>query len=219
MGIDFARILRQATTVLVGIGLTTFPLSTLADSGNGATPNPALLAALVAVGGGPEAFSAKTLRARLGGTAEAAKLSASLGADSLARFDDVFTFVVRDGLATMKQSGAPLPAAAPAPSDPKAVAVALFQAGAENGKLNVERLFDTLFSPNVHMHAMMAVGQRYGTAGETAYHQVFGRLVADVGGNGAPLASGDDDMKNMDMNGMDMKGMPMPSPTSTHAPA
>jgi hypothetical protein len=216
---------RRTTTALglaltVAVGAASMPATALAHPGHSdATPNPALLAALVAMGGGPTAFSAKTLRQQLGGSAEEAKLKAALGADSVTRFDDVFTFVVLDGLNTMKQGGAALPAPAPSPSDTKAVASALFKAGLDNGSFDVEHLFDTLFSQNAHMHAMMAVAQKYGAAGETAYHQVFGRLVADVGGNGAPVSShADHHMDGMDMKGMDMKGMSMPSPAATQAP-
>jgi hypothetical protein len=228
--VKLARIFRRTTTTLAfalaaGIGAAAVPATAPAQQAQTrATPNPALLAALVAVGGGRSAFSARTLRKRLGGSAEEAKLKAALGPASVTRFDDVFTFAVLDGLATMKQTGATLPAPAPAPSDTKAVAAALFQAGLDDGKLDVERLFDTLFSENVHMHVMMAVGQKYGAAGETAYHQVFGRLVADVGGNGGPISSGAEhhmdgmDMKNMDMKGMDMKGMSLPAPAATQTP-
>ena len=77
----------------------------------------------------------------------------------------------------------------------------------------------TLVHRHMHMHAMMAVGQKFGAPGESAYHQVFGRLVADVGGNGAPVDLKADEhvhhMKGMDMKGM---GMPMALPTAPHAP-
>ena len=190
------------------------PTTASAHPGDGtAKQNPALLASLIAVGGGADAFSAKTLRMHLGGSAEEAKLKAALGAATVPRFDDVFTFVVNDALKTMKKSGAALPAPAPAPADTKAVAVALYKAGLDDGKFDVEHLFDTLFSQNVHMHAMMAVAQKYGGPGESAYHQVFGKLVADIGGNGKGGDITADPMHHM--NGMDMKGMSMPSPAAT----
>ncbi len=208
--------LTAAVSLAVAIVVTSIlPTATSAHPGEGtAKPNPALLASLVALGGGAKAFSAKTMRMHLGGSAEEAKLKAGLGAATVPRFDDVFTFVVNDALATMKKNGAMLPAPAPAPSDTKAVAVALYKAGLDEGKFDVEQLFDTLFSQNVHMHAMMAVAQKYGGAGESAYHQVFGKLVADIGGNGK---GGDATANAMhhEMNGMDMKGMPMPSPAAT----
>jgi hypothetical protein len=56
----------------------------------------------------------------------------------------------------------------------------LYQAGLHDGAFDVERLFDTLFSPAVHNHAMVAVGRKYGAAGETAYHVVLARLVQDL---------------------------------------
>jgi hypothetical protein len=94
------------------------------------------------------------------------------------RFDDVFTYVVLDGIGTMKRSGKPLPA--PSPTDAKAIAAALYQAGLHDGAFDVERLFDTLFSSAVHGHAMIAVGRKYGANGETAYHVVLARLVQDL---------------------------------------
>ena len=94
------------------------------------------------------------------------------------RFDDVFTFVVVDGVGTMKRSGKPLPAASP--TDANAVAAALYQAGLHDGAFDVERLFDALFSAAVHNHAMVAVGRKYGASGETAYHVVLARLVEDL---------------------------------------
>ena len=94
------------------------------------------------------------------------------------RFDDVFTYVVLDGIGTMKRSGKPLPP--PASTDAKVVAAALYQAGLHDGAFDVERLFDTLFSSAVHNHAMVAVGRKYGANGETAYHVVIARLVQDL---------------------------------------
>jgi hypothetical protein len=115
----------------------------------------------------------------------------------------------------MKQSGTVLPAPLPDPSDANALSTALYKAGVDDGKFNVETLFDTLFSPDVHMHAMMAVGQQYGGAGESAYHQVFGRMVVDVGGSGASFEDKAQPMHDMGtMKGMDMKGMNVPSPAA-----
>lgn len=200
-----------------GIGVAALSTAALAHPGHGAaTQNPALLSSLVTLGGGAVAFSAKTLRQRMGGPAEETKLATALGAASVTRFDDVFTFVVRDALASMKQNGTTLPA--PFSVDPKTVATALYNAGTQDGKFDVEHLFDTLFSSDVHMHAMMAVAKSYGAAGEAAYHQVFGQLVADAAGNGAAVSAPADPMHNMngmDMKGMNMGGMPMPFPAAT----
>lgn len=72
-----------------------------------------------------------------------------------------------------------VPVAAPAHPGHDDVA-ALYAAGLHDGAFDVERLFDTLFSPAVHGHAMVAVGRKYGAGGETAYHVVFARLVQDL---------------------------------------
>jgi len=64
----------------------------------------------------------------------------------------------------------------------------------------------------------MAVASRYGTPGELAYHQVLAHLVAEVGGNGAPISGAADEGMH-DMHDMhSMKGMSMPSSAPTHAP-
>lgn len=215
--------LMRRTAAVLSLALLV-PAAAFAHPGEGgATPNPALLSAVVAAGGGSAAFSAKTLRENLGGPAEAVKLRAKMGASAVTLYDDVFTFVVRDGLATMRKNGQALPAPNPSPSNGKALARALFKAGLHDGKFDIERLFDTLFSSSVHMHAMMAVAQKYGGPGESAYHQVLGRLVADVGGTGAPVdLKADEHMHHMgngaSMNGMHMKGMTMPSPAATTVP-
>ena len=146
-----------------------------------AAQNTALLAQVVALGGGADHFSAATFRRALSASSsgEDQALRGALGSATVDRFDDVFTYVVRDGIGTMKRSGKLLPAVSV--PDGKALASALYQAGLRDGAFDVERLFDTLFSPPVHDHAMVAVGRKYGAPGETAYHVVLARLVQDVG--------------------------------------
>lgn len=150
--------------------------------------NPALLSAIVALGGGADHFSAAVFRRAVcvATPDEEKKLRSSLGADTVARFDDVFTYVVGDGVATLKRSGAALPA--PVSTDAKTVAADLYAAGIHDGTFDVEHLFDTLFSPAIHMHAMVAVGRKYGESGETAYHTVLAKLVQDVGSPSAAAA-------------------------------
>ena len=140
-----------------------------------------LLAAVVALGDGGGAFSAGAFRRALApqGAPEDRALRASLGAATVDRFDEVFTYVVRDGVATLKRGAVTLPA--PLSTDPKVVAAALYRAGQHDGTFDVERLFDVLFSPSVHAHAMIAVGRTYGADGESAYHAVLARLVQDLG--------------------------------------
>jgi len=145
-----------------------------------ATQNAALLSAVVTLGGGPDHFSGATFRRALSARAasEDQTLRTAVGTAMVDRFDDVFTYVVLDGIGTMKRSGRPLPP--PSSADAKAVAAALYQAGLHDGAFDVERVFDTLFSPAVHNHAMVAVGRKYGADGETAYHVVLARLVQDL---------------------------------------
>ena len=151
-----------------------------------ATQNPALLSAVVTLGGGPDHFSAAAFRRALSmpATGEDQTLRTAVGSAVVDRFDDVFTYVILDGIGTMKRSGKPLPP--PTSTEAKAVAAALYQAGLHDGAFDVEHLFDTLFSPAVHNHAMIAVGRKYGANGETAYHVVFARLVQDLARPAAP---------------------------------
>jgi hypothetical protein len=213
---------RRAATLLILLFTTVVdPAMALTNSGEqNKASSQHLLAALIAVGGGPTTFSAQKLRRNLGGAAEEVKLRHTCGVAVVRRFDQVFTFVVNDALSTMKRSGAPLSSPIPDPANRQAVAKALFKAGLHNGQFNIEHLFDTLFSQEEHMHAMMAVEKKYGAPGESAYHQVFGQLIADVGNQGKPVEiKADEHMYNMhNMKGMDMKNMPMPSPAATQSP-
>ena len=140
-----------------------------------------LLAAVVSLGGGASAFKAGAFRRALApqDTTEDRALRAALGTATVDRFDEVFTYVVRDGLAALRRSSVTLPA--PLSTDPNVVAAALYRAGQHVGAFDVEQLFDVLFSPGVHAHAMIAVGRAYGADGESAYHAVLARLIQDLG--------------------------------------
>jgi hypothetical protein len=166
-----------AATLLVPIVASAHP----GHDDDHVSQNAALLSAVVSLGGGPDHFSAATFRRALAAQSptEEQSLRTSTGSAMVDRFDDVFTYVVLDGVATMKRSGTALPP--PSTTDAKAVAGALYQAGLHDGAFDIEHLFDALFSPAVHDHAMVAVGRKYGATGETAYHVVFARLVQDLG--------------------------------------
>lgn len=175
------RALRTRGAILVVAVAIVFRMATFAASGEvAAAPNPALLAAVVNLGGGADHFSAAAFRRALSTSPDEEKnLRAAAGSANVDRFDEVFTFVVNDALATMKRSGKALPP--PLSPDPKSVAGALYKAGISGSTFDIEHCFDTLFSPAVHDHAMLAVGRKYGAAGETAYHAVFARLIQDTG--------------------------------------
>jgi hypothetical protein len=175
---------RSHLAAVVAAAILLVPSVATAHPGPGDQPvaqNAALLSAVVSLGGGADHFSGAAFRRALSAPSanEEQTLRASVGSAKVDRFDDVFTYVILDGVATMKRGGKPLPA--PSPTDAKAVAAALYQAGLHDGTFDVEHLFDTLFSPAVHDHAMVAVGRKYGADGETAYHVVMGRLVQDLG--------------------------------------
>jgi hypothetical protein len=176
-------LLRVRLTALVAVALLLAPAVASAHPGHDneqATQNAALLSAVVTLGGGPEHFSGAAFRRALSAPVanEEQALRTSVGTAMVERFDDVFTYVVLDGIGTMKRSGKPLPS--PSSTDARSVAAALYQAGLHDGAFDVEHLFDMLFSSAVHNHAMVAVGRKYGANGETAYHVVFARLVQDL---------------------------------------
>ena len=176
-------LLRVRLTALVAAVMLLAPAVASAHPGHDnepATQNAALLSAVVTLGGGPDHFSAAVFRRALSTPAagEDQTLRTAVGTAVVDRFDDVFTYVVLDGIGTMKRSGKPLPP--PTSTDAKTVAAALYQAGLHDGAFDVERLFDTLFSSAVHNHAMVAVGRKYGANGETAYHVVLARLLQDL---------------------------------------
>jgi hypothetical protein len=173
--------LRIRRVILAFVVAIVLPGAAFAHSEDAKTAqNAALLAAIVSLGGGAEHFSAATFRRALSTSPDEEKnLRAAGGSANVDRFDEVFTYVVVDALSTLKRSGTAMPA--PISGDPKAVASALYKAGVAGGSFDVEHCFDTLFSPAIHDHAMVAVGRKYGAAGETAYHTVFARLVQDTG--------------------------------------
>jgi hypothetical protein len=175
------RALRSPAAIVAVAVAIVFRIATFAASGEeAAVPNPALLAAVVSLGGGADHFGAATFRRALSTSPdEENNLRAAVGSANVDRFGEVFTFVVNDALATMKRSGKALPP--PLSTDPKTVAAALYKAGISGSTFDIEHCFDTLFSPAVHDHAMLAVGRKYGAAGETAYHAVFARLIQDTG--------------------------------------
>lgn len=173
--------LRTRGVILAVAGAIALRMATFAASGeDDAVPNPAMLTAVVNLGGGAGHFSAATFRMALSTAPDEEKnMRAAVGSANVDRFDEVFTFVVDDALATMKRSGKALPP--PLSTDPKTVAGALYKAGISGSRFDIEHCFDTLFSPAVHDHAMLAVGRKYGAAGEAAYHAVFARLIQDTG--------------------------------------
>ncbi len=141
-----------------------------------ATPNPQLLGAFIVAGGGAGHFSTVTfidaLTAR--DTGEKQHLEQRFGAATMQRFVTGLDYVVSDSVAR----GTDASGSSISGSD---LASQLYHAGSGDGGFSVERLFDVLFGRAAHGKAMADVAQRYGAAGETAYHQVLTALVEDVG--------------------------------------
>jgi hypothetical protein len=174
------RAMMLAFCVVISIGAMPVIARSERDEGS-VTQNGALLSAVVVLGGDVEHFSAARFRKAIETEEGERRLTASVGVQAIGRFDRVFTFVVMDSLETMRRHGVKLPAPDPDPKNVRAVAAALYRAGLQDGSFTVERLFDVLFSPGAHAHAMLSVARTYGVEGETAYHVVFAKLVSDIG--------------------------------------
>ncbi len=166
-----------------------------------ATPNPQLLKAFLASGGGAENFRSTTFVDALSTVHAHEKqlLEKRFGPVTMRTFAMVLDYVVRNSVPHhVLVTGSALSHAD--------LASGLYQAGSsERSGFSIERLFDVLFGHAAHMRAMGDVAQRYGVAGETAYHQVLSSLIEDTGKPGTATRS-------TMMPGM-AHAMAIPSPT------
>lgn len=152
-------------------------------------PNLPLAVALITAGGGPAAFDATMLLGNLTGNGpatqtELAALTKRFGADNVASFATTFKFVITDALAQATSAGIALPAAAaPDPSDPKAVSAALFAAGQmPGGRFDVEYMLDTLVTHIIHVAVMNDIDANpdLGPAADANYHRVLTQVMLDL---------------------------------------
>ncbi|MGD0473186.1 MAG: hypothetical protein ABSB70_08200 [Candidatus Velthaea sp.] len=152
-------------------------------------PNLALLAAVIAAGGGPTAFDAQKLLGVLTGNGpstqtELAALTKRFGAQNLASFFTTFHFVITDAVTQFAADGMALPASPiPDPTDGKALAAALLATGtAPRGSFDVEYLLDGLVSHVVHVAVMNDIDANpdLGPKADANYHAVFAQMMLDV---------------------------------------
>ena len=156
-----------------------------ADSYAGA-PDLALTLSLVEAGNGPKSFQSSTLVGVLGGAsthAEVAKLGKQFGSSNVQSFLTVFNYAVDDSLKIVTEKKVALPAAAePAPTDGKALAVALYKGGElANGHFNVEYLFDRLLTHPIHVQVMDDIDAKYGTKADANFHIILQQAMVDLG--------------------------------------
>ncbi|TAM62506.1 hypothetical protein EPN52_00175 [bacterium] len=149
-------------------------------------PDLPLTLALVEAGNGPKAFKSGTLVGVLGGDqtkAEVAKLTKQFGSSNVQSFLTVFDFAVDDSLKIVTAKHVALPAQPePAPTDGKALAVALFKGGElPSGSFNVEYLFDRLLTHPIHVEVMDDVDAKYGPKADANFHVILQQAMVDLG--------------------------------------
>jgi hypothetical protein len=152
-------------------------------------PNLALTSALLAAGGGSTAFDAQKLVGALTGggpltQTELAALTKKFGAQNVASFEKTFGFVATDALTQATAAGIALPTApAPDPTDGKALAAALYEAGVPpRGRFDAEYLLDALVSHVVHVAVMndIEADPALGPKADANYHAVLAQLMLDL---------------------------------------
>ncbi|MEA2721044.1 MAG: hypothetical protein QOJ39_2908 [Candidatus Eremiobacteraeota bacterium] len=147
-------------------------------------PDLPLTVSMIVAGGGPAHFKSTTLVGTLAGAktkAEVAKLTKQFGAKKLTSFLTVFDFVVADSLEIVTEKNVPLPKQPkPNPTDGKALAAALYTAGVDDGRYNVEIMLDKLVSHPIHVQVMDDIDKKYGRDADANYHIVLTQAMLDL---------------------------------------
>jgi len=150
-------------------------------------PNLPLTLSVVVAGGGPAKFDSAKLVGVLAGSltdAEVKKLSDQFGADNVGSFLKTFNFVISDALALVQKNKVALPSApAPAPTDGKALAAALYTAGVTPaGNFDVEYMLDHLVTHPLHLQIMSDIdaNPELGGKADGNYHAVLTQAMTDL---------------------------------------
>lgn len=147
-------------------------------------PTLPLTLSMIVAGGGPADFKSTKLVGTLAGPAtkaEVAKLTKQFGAQKLQSFLTVFDFVVSDSLRLVTAKKIALPKTPqPNPKDGKALSAALYTAGLEDGRYNVEIMLDHLVSHPIHLHVMDDIDAKYGRNVDANYHIILTQAVLDL---------------------------------------
>lgn len=149
----------------------------------GAPKLPVTLSMIVA-GGGPKEFSTGKLVGVLAGDkakAEVAKLTKQYSEEDVKSFLTVFDFVVNDALRIVTEKKVALPSAPdPSPTDGKALSAALYKAGVEDGKFDVEYMLDSLVSHPIHTEVMDDIDKKFGRKADANYHIILLQAMSDL---------------------------------------
>ncbi len=176
------RKMRLAMGLVLGLGLV-LPARAVIYEGH---PDLSLTAALVTAGGGPEHFSSQQAFALLTGSAadaEKAKLIKQFGADRITNAFAVFDYAIDDTIRIAGAKHIALPAPYPDPSNPKALALALYAAGTSgSGKWDVGYMLEHLISHPIHHAIMHDMDAKFGMANNASFHIVLTQIVMDLAG-------------------------------------
>lgn len=148
-------------------------------------PKLPLTLSMVVAGGGPKNFQTVTLVKVLAGDktkAEVAKLTKQYGKKNVGTFLTVFKFVVDDSLKIVTAKKVALPKTpSPDPTDGKALAAALWNAGVTpKNEFNVEVMLDKLASHPIHSQVMRDIDAKYGIAADATYHAALNQAMHDL---------------------------------------
>lgn len=147
-------------------------------------PDLPLTLSVVVAGGGPAHFKTTTLLGVLAGAktkAEVAKLTKQFGAKNVGSFITVFDFVIADSLKIVTEKKVALPKQPkPDPKNGKALAAALYGAGVQDGRYNVEIMLDKLVSHPIHVQVMDDIDAKYGRNADANYHIVLTQAMLDL---------------------------------------
>ncbi|GAC1551704.1 MAG: hypothetical protein NVS3B16_26450 [Vulcanimicrobiaceae bacterium] len=180
-----AAVTRRAAVVALVAGLLGLSFATRAEAivYDGA-PDLALTSAMVAAGGGPTHFSSfelfKVVTGSLSGP-EAEKLTKQFGAADVKNTFAVFDFAVNDTIRIATAKHIALPPPSPAPTDAKALAVALYEAGlTDKGVWDVGYMLEHLISHPIHHEIMQDMDAKFGSENNGRFHMVLAQMMDDL---------------------------------------
>ncbi|MBD5634135.1 MAG: hypothetical protein IAI49_06615 [Candidatus Eremiobacteraeota bacterium] len=179
------RVLRRSAAFAVLAGLMASALGTRADAiVYQGTPNLALTASLLEAGGGAAHFSSAKLYGFLAGSlapAETKKLVAQFGESDVKTTFAIFDYAIADvvGIVTAKHIALPPPS--PSPTDPKALAVALYQAGlTSSGMWDVGYMLEHLITHPIHHVVMHDIDGKFDAKKNEDFHIVLSEIMHDL---------------------------------------
>lgn len=180
-----AAFTRRGVTAAFLAGLMALTLVSRADAiVYDGTPDLALTSAMVAAGGGPEHFSSFTLFNVVTGSqsgSEATKLTNQFGAADVKNTFAIFDFAVNDVIRIVTAKHIALPPPSPAPTDAKALAVALYQAGmTPKGVWDVGYMLEHLVTHPIHHVMMRDIDAKFSADKNARFHIVLAQMMDDL---------------------------------------